>query len=328
MEGLCSLVSMNISGRFTGREIKQYGQEVIKHILQEKSVALFFGQQTNFRPQLPDGYDYIGGSKAFLVYNTNEILAGDEKHYKWYLRDLELQDRLPKNYLPETNYIICKMKLESVGFEFIAMSWVTDECVGKHKSLSLFKKLCLFIENLSEIEDIPILLSGSFRINAEDAKKYIPTNFRCCSYVPMNRRRSMRQSNFYICTRSLTFTDLKPMVCGRLDIELSNTRNGKNAKLINPEDVFYWDPVVASLHSRQNLFFHDAAVKLDEYIKQQNGTVVQDKDDGNDKHADEPDSAVTDTDLDSSRQKLQKATSFVELYDEEVMQNTGVCYMQ
>ena len=243
------LVSMNIHGRFKGREIKEYGQLIIRYILNEKTAAMLFGQQTNFVPDLQNNYEYMGGTRAFILYDTTQLDAGDEKHYKLYLRDLELQGRLPKNYLPENNFVISKMRTKSWPcMEFIAISFHTDECFGKLRSTSLFRKLCVFLENLLEIEEMPILVSGSFRINLEDAKKIVPDGFRCCSYIPSTRKRSLRQSNFYICTRSLVMNDVRPMVCGKMDV--ADHVNGSLRKFINPEDIFYWDPVAAYMREK------------------------------------------------------------------------------
>lgn len=343
MDDLGMLLSINISGRFNGREMKCYGQEVLKHILLDKSVAICFGQQTSFKPDLPYGYEYMGGTKAFMLYNTSTILAGDEKNYKFYLRDLELQDRLPRYYLPETNYSICKMKTKNNPLEFIAMSWLTDECMGKHKSISQFKKVCAFIDNLEQVEELPIVLSGTFRVDYQTAKEIVPPDFRVCSYFPSNKRRNMRHSNFFICSRSLTFADLKPVVCGKMDIANGNgKRNG--SKLINPEDVFYWDPCIALLKKKPDLIQQTINI-LDLYVKKQEE--AENKTNSTSKEPLEVLAASNEGtmlalceqvtgDNESEQMKvekerksnLRKVASFEELYDEEVVHNTGVCYMQ
>ena len=55
--------------RFTAKELKALGQQVLKLLLMEKDVDLFFGQQTVFRPSLPDCFDLVGTNKAFLTYD-------------------------------------------------------------------------------------------------------------------------------------------------------------------------------------------------------------------------------------------------------------------
>ena len=54
---------------FTAKELKPLGQQVLRLLLNEKDVDLFFGQQTVFRPSLPECFDLVGTNKAFLTYD-------------------------------------------------------------------------------------------------------------------------------------------------------------------------------------------------------------------------------------------------------------------
>ena len=330
-------VSMNMAGRFNGLEIKRYGQQVVKHILTEKDIALFFGQQTNFRPAMPKYFEYIGNTRAFLVYNKKQFKVCDEKQYRHHLRDLELQGRLPRHYLPETNFVVCKIKTRSHNkprAEFIAVSWLTDECMGKLKASSQLKKLLAFVENLSELEQLPVVVGGTFRLALEDAKQLMTPNFRCCGYLPANKRREVRSSSFYICSRSLRMADVKPIVCSKIDI----AENVKSERWLNPEDAFYWDPVICTfVRGTPSLGFGSAPqlalapevlvdipeqTELSKSVTQlnnggghQNGNLLTDG------HT----SMSVPDDIDGD---IKRIPSYVELYDEELMESNAVCYMQ
>jgi len=108
---IANVVSMNFSGRFSGQEVKEVGYSVILHIVNSKAVSIFFGQQSTFRlTTLPDNLELVGSQRTFILYNKTLFQANDENQYKHFLRDLEMRGRLPKYYLPEANYSMCKMK--------------------------------------------------------------------------------------------------------------------------------------------------------------------------------------------------------------------------
>lgn len=343
-------VSMNMAGRFNGQEIKRYGQQVIKHILTEKEIGLFFGQQTNFRPALNKYFEYIGNTRAFLVYNKKQFKVCDEKQYRHHLRDLELQGRMPRHYLPETNFVVCKVKTRSHNkprAEFIAVSWLTDECMGKLRASSQLKKVLAFIENISMLEQLPVIVGGTFRLTLEDAKELMTPGFRCCGYLPANKRREVRTSSFYICSRSLKLHEVKPIVCSKIDL----AENDKSERWLNPEDAFYWDPVIANfvrgyesravspdlltpLPPPPTLTLPPTTEVVTEIVReivpmgsmngQHNGNapqVVVEK-------SASALSLAAAADADDLDGEIRRIPSYVELYDEELMESNAVCYMQ
>lgn len=108
---ISNIVSANFSGRFSGQEVKNLGQAFISHIVTARGVNLVFGQQINFRlTQLPENFEHIGGQRAFILYNRKQFQANDEMQYRHFLRDLEIKGRIPKYFLPESNYSLCKLK--------------------------------------------------------------------------------------------------------------------------------------------------------------------------------------------------------------------------
>jgi len=54
---------------------------------------------------------------------------------------------------------------------FIVMSWVTDEGKDVLKCLNLLRKLLSFTANLCAIEEMPILIAGSFRLPLDQVKE-------------------------------------------------------------------------------------------------------------------------------------------------------------
>ena len=243
--GEVEVLAMNLSGRFKGREIQLLGERVINTILTEKSIGVFFGQQTNFLPEFPEGYSLVGGTKAFLVYDNRLFRAFDDKRFRDKLKDLQLMGKLPFHYLPYQNYAICKLQSRrDPSMEFIAMSWVTDECFGYMRSASMLKKLSLFISNLSLVEELPVIVAGSFRVAFDDACDLLPEDLSCFSYQPKGPRRALRASTYFITTRSAGVYNVEPVVTANIDLSMDH---GPGDHWLNPEDAFYCDPVLATL---------------------------------------------------------------------------------
>jgi hypothetical protein len=108
---ISNAISANFSGRFKGQEVKDLGQAFIRHIVTARGIGVVFGQQINFRlTLLPENFEQIGGQRAFILYNRKQFQANDELQYRHFLRDLEMKGRLPKYFLPESNYALCKLK--------------------------------------------------------------------------------------------------------------------------------------------------------------------------------------------------------------------------
>ncbi|KAK2150850.1 hypothetical protein LSH36_385g00009 [Paralvinella palmiformis] len=236
-------LSMNMSGRFSGREIRCFGQKVIRHILAERRVRLFVGQQINFKPQLPDRFRFVGTNKAFLCYDGELFRANDEKQYRHFLRDLHLRGQLPHHYLPDNNYVVMKMRYRQKPWsEFIAMSWVTDEKQARLKNACQLRKVINYAMHLSEAEEMPVFVGGTFRMQLNEIKMEMDGDFRCYGYLPGTPRRNMRASNVFICAKPLKMCAVKPVVCAKMTID-----NEQYSRWLNPEDAFYWDPVIGEI---------------------------------------------------------------------------------
>lgn len=339
-------VSMNMAGRFAGREIRCFGQQVIKHILTEKDIGLFFGQQTNFRPSLPRHFEFVGNTRAFIVFNRRQFKMCDEKQYRHYIRELEMQGSLPRHYLPETNFVIVKVKTRSFNVpksEFIAVSWFTDECMSKVKASSNVKKLLAFVENLSNLEQLPVIVGGTFRLPPKDMKSLMTENFRCCGYLPSSKRREVRAASAYVISRSLWMTDVKPIVCSKIEVGESEMD-----KWMNPEDAFYWDPAIATfIRTSEPSISRAASPQLVERVPTPPAppaqVVIVPQADVNCNYTNGGDTiAMTNGDttivavadeanddiMDVVDGEIRRIPSYVELYDEEMMESNAVCYMQ
>lgn len=236
-----NVVGWNFRGKFKGSEIKDYGEHIIKQILVDNKISVFFGQQINFKPKLPEDYQQLGNSRAFIVYDKTSFRASDEKRLKHRLKDLQQMGRFPLHYLPETNYVVCKFKMiNKPDLEFLALSWLTEEVTHgeKVRSTNTFKKLTKFALNLSILEELPILICGSFLIDPKEAMSCLPYGLLCHSYR-CSPRRALRANNLFISSSEACLIDPKPLVCPK-------TRLVTNI-IFNPEDAFYFDPVIAGL---------------------------------------------------------------------------------
>lgn len=322
-----TLLAMNLSGRFAGREIRRFGHAVLGALLTEKNVDLMFGQQTNFKPKLPEHYDMIGTPRAFLSYNKARIKACDEKQYRSKLRDLQFSRKLPFHYLPLQNFTLTKFKTRKTpAVEFIAISWLTDETLGRTRKIGMFKKLMSFVVNISKIEELPIIIGGTFNITLEDASDCLPDGYCCYGYIPENARRSIRSADFFICPSSMRLENVKPIICANLEIEECSEM------WLNPEDAFYCDPVRATLVGEKQR--HEQKLHAHRYI-----TETDMFDDEVDDKRDDPDGksntspGVGPGEKDASQEKSQQTYGFLrklpscpELYDDG-SENGTTCYM-
>ncbi|ELU07636.1 hypothetical protein CAPTEDRAFT_211677 [Capitella teleta] len=246
-----SMVTMNLSGRFKGREIRRYGQDVLTYILNNHTVSVFFGQQMNFRPSLPDKYAFEGGTRAFIYYDKTVFRGCDEKQYRHYLKDMENKGRLRRYYLPDSNFVVVKMRgRQNPRNKFLAISWMTDECQGKLKSLNLVRKLLSFAADLCAIEEMPVVVAGTFRITLEEAQNVVYTEFegfRVYGYMATRPKRMLRMSNFFFTAKPVRMEDVRPLLCSKIDIACPMSE-----RWLNPEDAFYWDPAFAKVRLRRH----------------------------------------------------------------------------
>jgi len=58
---------------------------------------------------LPGNMELIGGPRAFILYDRSQFETVDDLQYRHYLRELEITGRVAKNFLPESNYALCKL---------------------------------------------------------------------------------------------------------------------------------------------------------------------------------------------------------------------------
>ena len=302
-----TLAAMNLSGRFAGGEIRRFGQAVIANVLIEKDVDLMFGQQANFKPRLPSNYVMLGSHKAFLAHNNLRVKACDDKQFRMKLRDLQFAGKLPFHYLPQHNYTVTKVKTRhTTPVEFIAVSWLTDEGQGRVRNMSWFKKLMNFVVNLSAFEELPVVVGGTFQISLEDASEILPPNFCCYGYVPQNMRRTVRASDFFVCSQSVRLEGVRPVICANLHMEECPDA------WLNPEDAFYCDPVRATLINEKQT--SDCKIMARRSTSENN------------LRRDELDGPKAKEGI-SPAGPLRKLPSCPELYDDIGAENGTTCYM-
>ena len=55
----------------------------------------------------------------------------------------------------------------------LVMSWLTDETNDKLQSVNFLRQVLSYAANLCEVERIPVLLAGSFRLSLGDIKQVV-----------------------------------------------------------------------------------------------------------------------------------------------------------
>ena len=237
-----NLVVMNFSGRFNNVENRVIGQHVATQVLVEKNAAVLFGQQSNFVPTFPYHYKCIGQKRAFFAYDTNKFKCLDDTLYQVTVKELQDRKKIPLHYLSDNNYAAIKLRSRFLPrVKFIALSWITNESMGQTKSLSIFKILMGFIKNISDLEKLPLIVGGSFRLTPDVAAEHIPSGFKCYSYVPETPRRAARAASFFVCSECFLMEGIRPLSCGNIQPPKAAHRG------VNPEDALYCDPVLASI---------------------------------------------------------------------------------
>lgn len=241
-----TILTWNMCGRFRGKEVKEYGDTVLEVILNEKQVDLLLGQQISYLPSLSDQYCFVGGQKAFLVYNVNAFRCCDERQFRLKIRDLQVLGKLPYHYLKDQNFTVCKLQSKiQPGLEFLALSWHTDECMGDVRSANILKKLSHLAYNLSLIEEMPIIIGGTFRMTGMGVQENLDSEFHCFDYEFANARRAIRASDCFVTSRQVSLTDVSPLLLGRM--EVSPQLGFRKHFWVSPEDIFYFDPVMGYL---------------------------------------------------------------------------------
>lgn len=249
---VANLLSMNLGGKLKGEEIKALGESFMDYMITSKKINLIFGQQCSFRfMQVPDACEFVGNQRALMIYNKKYLQANDESQYRHFLRDLEMRGRLPRYYLPEANYALCKMKSKVIhDVSFLAMSWMTDDTKDTLLCLNLLRKVLSFAANLCAIEEMPIVIGGSFRLTLHQVKQVVYNEFegfRCYGYKSKKSRRHSRMADIFISCPPLKLDDVKPIVCHKIEGKQKNQAYGK---WFNPEEAFFYDPVFAKMNLR------------------------------------------------------------------------------
>jgi len=194
------------------------------------------------------------------------------------------------------------------------VSWVTDECFGYQRSLSMLKKLCAFAINLAAVEELPVIIAGTFRVTFDDACDIIPEELSCFSYRPRGPRRALRASSYFITSRGASMFNLDPVNTANIDFSMDR---GPKDHWLNPEDAFYCDPVLATVD-----FDPD-----DEETGSETSHIRDDRDEAEiAKMADvgDHDSSRDDLDIPSGLLRARRSSSYNNIYYDEDMLDAGM----
>jgi len=128
------------------------------------------------------------------------------------------------------------------------MSWFTDEALkGKKQRQQVMHKVLTFADSLSEIEQLPLILAGSFHLSEDNANLVLQKSnlggFHCSGYLANSTRREIRASSLFFCSAPpiIQVSSVRP----RLLRGMVKVGRGLREAWKNPEDAFYHDPVFA-----------------------------------------------------------------------------------
>ena len=188
---------------------------------------------------LPDNYGYAGDTKTFIAYDSTKFsVSTTDQVYKRQLREKELRGQIPRRYFRDTNYTICRLHLvESPSTELVLVSWLTDESGNAMKNHTTFKQMTSFITSLARDEQVPVVVGGTFRLAAEYARSVAPKSFGVHGRAV--EAKASRESSLFVCSDQLRFNAAVASCPSKLCVEEDIS--------VKTCDVFYWDPLFASV---------------------------------------------------------------------------------
>lgn len=247
-----SLLLWNVGGPSAGKGTASKRKRAIIGHLESKQPTIFLVQEFLWRyienhrtwkgVSITDRYKYIGHKEAGILYDINELdaknLTTDTK-IRNILEEMLEKNELPPGFTPLGRMCISEIKTKGVPMtHFLCVSWH-----GSHNSrkkadlLEEFKNLLVFVKEIGEQYDLPLIIGGDFNLKFED----IPAKFKTPGisliakmYDPLERRRD-RLIDFYIVSSTLSLSNIA-------SVDLEKVDNGEDA-----QKIFDHDPVEATL---------------------------------------------------------------------------------
>lgn len=247
------IVLWNVGGPSAGTGTASKRKRVIIKFLESIKCYLFLFQEflwskieshrTWKSAPITDRYEYIGHKEAGILYDIDKlevINLTEERQIRTKLDEMIRKKKLPQGFTPLGRMFISEIKTKGVPkTHFLCVSWH-----GSHNSrkradlLEEFKNLLVFIKEIGEHYDLPLLIGGDFNLQYKD----IPKEFKnpgsgliAKVYAPLERRRD-RLIDFYIVSSTLSLSEIDPVDLENVEVE------GEDA-----QEIFDHDPVVATL---------------------------------------------------------------------------------
>jgi hypothetical protein len=158
----------------------------------------------------PGHLQYTGHKEASILFDTNEVTV---KEYRQQFLDdtLNRMKDIQQGFAPFSRMCLRNIKTKGVPIvEFTCISWH-----GKHK-MSLegkkqeFESMLKYISEIWRETSLPVILAGDFNLEIKDIETLVSPPLVLHKYTPTERRK-LNTIDFYISSKSLTMSDIKPL---------------------------------------------------------------------------------------------------------------------
>lgn len=249
---LMSLLLWNVGGPSDGKGTASKRKRAIIGLLESKYPTIVLLQEFLWRKienhrtwkaaDITDRYEYVGHKEAGILYDTKKLevinLTTDTK-IRHILEELLRKEKLSPGFTPLARMCIAEIKSKDVSTtDFLCVSWHGSHNSRKKEDLvEEFKNLLVFMKEIGQQYNLPLIIGGDFNLRYEDTPKDLEKprgGLTAYMYDPLERRRS-RLIDFYIGSSTLPLAKLTA-------VDLKKEAIGEDA-----QKIFDHDPVEATL---------------------------------------------------------------------------------
>ncbi|OWF52995.1 uncharacterized protein LOC110447000 [Mizuhopecten yessoensis] len=227
-----NVISMNGSGPGDGPGTALRTRKLIADVVMSNEPAIVFFQEFKWKgirgrawkdTHLPGHYEYKGHRQASIMYDNRRLkLILQETNLQETLDEMKRNGKVEKHFKPLARCSIQLLEAKKpIKFKVLVVSWH-----GFHKkSIAIRKKqfqdLQIYLKNLSECENAPILLGGDFNIDMSLVVSSVLPEFSLYQYKPSDRRGKKPIIDYFIASRELDLADVR-------SIDLTDTKGAKD----------------------------------------------------------------------------------------------------